>query len=70
MSTSHITLCSSRKVDIDTKLHGVTEQKVRFAHELGVAVNCWTILKDTEYQRMQDADVDYITMDMIPPALR
>lgn len=70
MSTSHITLCSSRKIDIDTKLHGVTEQKVRFAHELGVAVNCWTILKDTEYQRMQDADVDYITMDMIPPALR
>lgn len=70
MSTEHMNQCSLLNIDIDTKFYGLTKTKVDYAHSKNVLVNCWTILNDTDYLRMQDVGVDFITMDMIPPALR
>lgn len=70
MSVSHINECSIKRMDIDTKFSGLTKSKVEYAHSQDVLVNCWTILNDKEYMRMQNAGVDFITMDMIPPVLR
>lgn len=70
MSVEHINECSMRNIDIDTKFYGLTKSKVDYAHSQKILVNCWTIIDDKSYRRMQEAGVDFITMDMIPPSLR
>lgn len=70
MSTDHINQCSRLNIDIDTKFYSLTKPKVDYAHSRNVLVNCWTILNDKDYQKMVSFGVDFITMDMIPPALR
>ena len=67
MSTEHINQCSLLNIDIDTKFYGLTKAKVDYAHSKNVLVNCWTILTEKDYRRMQSLGVDFITMDIIPP---
>ena len=52
-------------MDLDIEYHSLTEQSVRFLHENGIEVNCWTVDDPETAENLVKMGVDYITTNIL-----
>lgn len=52
-------------MDLDIEYHSLTEQSVRFLHENGIEVNCWTVDDPEAAENLVKMGVDYITTNIL-----
>lgn len=58
------TLCEN-KLDIDVHFSVLNEQNVKLLHDNGIAVNCWTVDRKEDAERLASFGVDYITSNIL-----
>ncbi len=56
---------AKEKMDLDIYFPKVTQKLVHYAHEKGVAVNCWTVDEPADADRLIEYGVDFITSDIL-----
>lgn len=58
------TLCEN-KLDIDIHFSALNEQAVKLLHDNGITVNCWTVDRKEDAERLAAMGVDYITSNIL-----
>lgn len=53
------------KIDIDIKFRFLTKENIKKFHELGLKVNCWTVDKKKDAERLIEWGVDFITTNIL-----
>lgn len=52
-------------MDLDIHMGALNRERVAYAHEMGVAVNCWTCDDEKIAQALMEMGVDYITSNIL-----
>lgn len=50
---------------LDIHYGQLTEERIRACHEKGVEVNCWTVDKPEEAEKLISWGIDYITTNIL-----
>ena len=58
-------MLSERKMGLDIHYGQLTEERIRACHEKGVEVNCWTVDKPEEAEKLISWGIDYITTNIL-----
>ena len=55
----------AEKLDVDVNFNALTEENVKAFHDAGIVVNCWTVNKKEDGERLASWGVDYITTNIL-----
>ena len=58
-------MLSERKMGLDIHYGQLTEERIRACHKKGVEVNCWTVDKPEEAEKLISWGIDYITTNIL-----
>ena len=53
------------KLDVDVNYNALTEENVKAFHDAGITVNCWTVNKAEDGERLASWGVDFITTNIL-----
>lgn len=53
------------RLDLDIRYDAITPDRVKALHDAGIEVNCWTVDDPAHAKQLIDADVDYITSNIL-----
>ena len=56
------------RLDIDAYYPALTEERVQAFHAAGIRINCWTVDKKEDAERLIGWGVDYITSNILEGA--
>lgn len=63
-SEKNVEICLENKIDLDIRHDLVTKELVDRFHQEGLIVNCWTVDKDDDLQRVIECGVDFVTTNV------
>lgn len=60
----NVEICLNNNIDLDVRHDFVTKELVERFHQKGLLVNCWTVDKEDDLQRVLDCGVDFVTTNV------
>ncbi len=58
-------MLSARGMGLDIHAAQLTEERIKACHDMGVEVNCWTVDKPEEAEKLIGWEIDYITSNIL-----
>lgn len=65
MSEENLNKVKAQNLDVDVYYKALTEQNVKALHDAGIVINCWTVDKREDAERLASWGVDYITTNIL-----
>ena len=65
INEENVNKAKAQDLDEDVRYTSITEENVKMLHELGMVINCWTVDKKEDAERLASWGIEYITTNIL-----
>ena len=65
INEENVNKAKAQNLDVDVRYTSLTEENVKMLHDLGMVINCWTVDKKEDAERLAAWGIEYITTNIL-----
>lgn len=65
INEENVNKAKAQDLDVDVRYTSLTEENVKMLHDLGMVINCWTVDKKEDAERLASWGIEYITTNIL-----